>query len=73
MLDKVSTDEQIIEIGFPESGFEIDNNEMLKLPEFENFVENQVINQTEFYLENKKACLKLNKEIIKLLELEIEK
>ena len=70
--DKVSTDEQIIEIGFPESGFEIDNNEMLKLPEFENFVENQVINQT-ILLGRQESCIKLNKEIIKHLELEIKK
>ena len=70
--DKVSTDEQVREIGFPESGFEIDNNEMLKLPEFENFVENQVINQT-ISLGRQESCLKLNREIIKLLELEIKK
>ena len=70
--DKVSTDEQVREIGFPESGFEIDNNEMLKLPEFENFVENQVICQT-ILLGRQEKCLELNREIIKLLELEIKK
>jgi len=70
--DKVSTSELIREIGFPESGFEIDNNEMLKLPEFENFVENQVVNQS-ILLGRQERCLKLNKEIIKLLELEIKK
>jgi len=70
--DKVSTDEQVREIGFPESGFEIDNSDMLKLPEFENFVENQVICQT-ILLGRQESCLELNKEIIKLLELELKK
>ena len=70
--DKVSKDERVIGIGFPESGFEIDNNEMLKLPEFENFVENQIINQT-ILLGRQEICIKLNKEIIELLELEIKK
>ena len=70
--DKVSKDEQVREIDFPESGFEIDNNQMLKLPEFENFVENQVICQT-ILLGRQERCLELNREIIKLLELEIIK
>ena len=69
---KMTTDEQIRGISFPESGFEINNNEMLKSSEFENLVENQIVNQT-ILLERQERCIKLNKEIVKLLELETKK
>ncbi|MFH6768583.1 DUF6090 family protein [Gaetbulibacter aquiaggeris] len=70
--DKMTTDEQIREISFPESGFKIDNSEMLKSPEFENLVENQIVNQT-ILRERQERCIKLNKEIINLLDFEIKK
>lgn len=62
-----SMHEQIREINFPKSGFEIDNNEMLKSLEFENLVENIIVNQT-ILLERQERCIKLNREIINLLE-----
>jgi hypothetical protein len=55
----------------PESGFEINNNQLLKLPEFENRVENQIIlNEISAY--KYKDCIKLNKEILQLLKSEIK-
>ncbi|WP_323789792.1 DUF6090 family protein [Psychroserpens sp.] len=70
--DKMSTDQQIRAIDFPASGFDIDNNEMLKSSEFENFVENQIVNQT-ILLGRQEKCINLNKEIIELLDIEIKK
>jgi hypothetical protein len=58
-------------IKLPESGFEINNNELLKLPEFENIIENQIILQ-DLVTYKYKHCIKLNKEILQLLESEIK-
>lgn len=70
--DEMSTDEQIQGIGIPKSGFEIDNNRMLNSVEFENLIENQIVNNT-ILLERQERCLKLNKEIVELLRSEIKK
>jgi len=59
-------------IKLPESGFEINNNQLLKLPEFENRVENQIILQ-DISANKYKDCIKLNKEILHLLKSEINK
>lgn len=70
--DEMTTDKQIREINFPKSGFESDNNDMLKSLEFENLVENIIVNQT-ILLERQERCIKLNREIVNLLESEIKK
>jgi type II secretory pathway pseudopilin PulG len=59
-------------VKLPESGFEINNNQLLKLPEFENIIENQIILQ-DIVTYKYKDCIKLNKEILQLLESEIKK
>jgi hypothetical protein len=56
----------------PESGFDINNNHLLKLPEFENRVENQII-LSDISANKYKNCIKLNKEILQLLESEIKR
>jgi len=70
--DEMATDELIVGTGFPKSGFENDNNKMLKSVEFENLIENQVANAVVL-LGRQEKCLKLNKEIIELLTSEIKK
>jgi hypothetical protein len=50
--------------------FEINNNQLLKLPEFDS--ENQIV-LNEIKTRNYKGCIKLNKEILQLLESEINK
>ncbi|WP_027076365.1 DUF6090 family protein [Maribacter antarcticus] len=70
--DEMATDELIVGTGFPKSGFENDNENMLKSVEFENLIENQVANSVVL-LERQERCLKLNKEIIELLTSEINK
>jgi hypothetical protein len=70
--DEMATDELIIGTGFPKSGFENDNKNMLKSVEFENLIENQVANNVVL-LGRQEMCLKLNKEIIELLKSEIKK
>ncbi|WP_028872508.1 DUF6090 family protein [Psychroserpens burtonensis] len=59
-----------LNITLPESGFEINNNHLLKLPEFENRVENQII-LCDISANKYKTCIKLNTEILQLLESEI--
>ena len=56
----------------PKSGFEIDNNNLLKNIEFENMIENQIV-YLSLLFNRQGICLELNKEIIKLLETEITK
>ncbi|TMM58047.1 hypothetical protein FEE95_01065 [Maribacter algarum] len=60
-----------LNLKLPKSGFEIDNNQMLKMPEFENRIENQII-FFNIATEKYKDCMNLNKEILQLLESEIK-
>ena len=70
--DEMSKDQQVREVNFPKSGFQVDNNQMLKSVEFENLIENQIMNQT-ILLERQERCIRLNKEILNLLDLELKK
>ncbi len=70
-VDEIVGFNKNLNVKLPKSGFEIDNNQMLKIPEFENRIENQIIFfniATEKYL----VCMNLNKEILQLLESEIK-
>ncbi|WNH09030.1 hypothetical protein [Thalassobellus suaedae] len=70
-VDKVIGFNNSLNIELPQSGFSINNNQMLKLPEFENRIENQIM----FFNTVKDRyndCMGLNKEILKLLESEIK-
>lgn len=61
--------EDIKNYNLPKSGFQTDNNKMLKLVEFENRIENQYVHFST--LRSKyEALLKLNNEILSLIELE---
>ena len=71
-VDEVTPDKTVSKIDLPASGFDVDNNELLKSLEFENMVENRVV----FFhlLDNQyQDCLELNEEILELLNSEIEK
>lgn len=70
--DEMTSDEDISELKFPKSGFEIDNNDLLQSIEFENIIENQIVYQSAL-LDRQEECLKIAKEIIKLLDAEIKK
>ena len=70
--DEKTTDETITKLPFPKSGFEIDNNDLLKNFEFENIIENQIVYKT-ILLDRQEKCLELNIEIISLLESELKK
>lgn len=70
-VDEVIGFNNSLNINLPESGFDIDNNQMLKLPEFENRIENQII-FFNIVTDKYKDCMDLNKEIIQLLESEIK-
>ncbi|WP_296380298.1 DUF6090 family protein [Winogradskyella sp.] len=70
--DEVGSDEEITVLKMPKSGFEIDNNNLLKNIEFENMIENQIV-YLSLLFNRQGICLELNKEIIKLLETEITK
>ncbi|WP_282043654.1 DUF6090 family protein [Winogradskyella flava] len=69
-VDQVNNDEIIDKIKLPESGFVIDNNNMLKSLEFENRVENQAVYYS-ILKDRYNKCLKLNEDIIQLLESEL--
>lgn len=69
--DKAEEDETILGLRFPESGFETDNRELLKSPVFENMIENQVV-FLAILLEEQRNCLKLNQEILKLINESID-
>ena len=69
--DMADTDETITGLEFPESGFDKDNRELLKSPEFENMIENQVV-FLAMLLEEQQNCLRLNQEILSLLNSEIK-
>lgn len=60
-----------LQIKLPQSGFDIDNKQMLKLPEFENRIENQIM-FFNIVKDRYKDCMDLNKEIIQLLASEIK-
>ena len=70
--DEKTNDNDIAELKFPKSGFEINNNELLKNVEFENMTENLIVSKSQL-LDRHKKLLKLNNEIINLLETEIKK
>ncbi|MEZ4856393.1 MAG: DUF6090 family protein [Gelidibacter sp.] len=70
--DEATSDEDISVLKFPKSGFEINNNDLLKNIEFENIIENQIVYKS-LLLDRHKKCLELNNEIIDLLEIEIKK
>lgn len=70
--DEVTTSDAISRIKFPKSGFQINNNDLLKLPEFENMVENRVV-FLHVLKDRCQECLNLNEEILELLNSEIEK
>lgn len=70
--DEVTSNDVISQIKFPKSGFQINNNDILKLPEFENIVENRVVHL--YVLKNRcQESLSLIEEILDLLNSEIEK
>ena len=71
-IDEMRGFNTISNIKLPESGFEINNNQLLKLPEFENRIENQII-LFDIAAYQYKDCIKLNKEILQLLESEIKR
>ena len=70
--DEVTSDEEITVLKMPKSGFEIDNNDLLKHTEFENLIENQIV-YLSILLSRQEICLELNKDLIILLESEINK
>ncbi len=70
--DEATEDPTIKKINFPSSGFEVDNNDLLKKLEFENMVENQAV-FLEIMNERLRLCLSLNQEILELLKMEIKK
>ena len=70
-VDQVINNDIIENIKLPESGFTIDNNEMLKSLEFENMIENQTVYYS--ILKNRyDTCIALNEEILNLLDSEIK-
>ncbi|WP_417364535.1 DUF6090 family protein [Galbibacter sp.] len=70
-VDEVIGFNNSLNIKLPQSGFDIDNKQMLKLPEFENRIENQIM-FFNIVKDRYKDCMDLNKEIIQLLESEIK-
>jgi len=70
--DEATDDQTVKNLNFPSSGFEVDNNELLKNIEFENMVENQAV-FLELMKERLIKCQKLNEEILELLNSEINK
>ena len=65
--DEQTNDSDITGIKFPKSGFEINNNELVKNVEFENMIENLSVFKS-LLLDRHKKLLDLNTEIINLLE-----
>ena len=59
-------------ITYPKSGFEIDNNELLEHIEFENLVD-EVINRKGGLKEKQNKVQDLNREILRLIHVELEK
>ena len=69
--DESSNDLTVKKLNFPTSGFDVDNNEMLKNIAFENMIENQAV-FLELMSERLRLCLDLNMEILDLINMEIE-
>ena len=69
--DEKTNYDEITKIRFPKSGFEINNNDLLKNIEFENIIENVIVYKS-LLLDRHEKCLELNNEIINLLEIEIK-
>ncbi|MEN2284528.1 hypothetical protein AAGF08_20450, partial [Algoriphagus sp. SE2] len=59
-------------ITYPKSGFEIDNNSLLQQIEFENLVD-EVINRKGGLREKQKKVQALNRTILRLIQIEIDK
>ncbi|WP_052461167.1 DUF6090 family protein [Psychroserpens mesophilus] len=70
-VDEVIGFNNSLNIKLPKSGFDIDNKQMLRLPEFENRIENQII-FFNIVKDRYKECMALNKQIIQLLDSEIK-
>ena len=70
--DEKTSQVDITKIPFPKSGFNTNNNDLLKNFEFENMIENLIVYKS-ILLDRHEICLELNNEIIDLLETEIEK
>ena len=70
-VDKVVNNDIIENLKLPESGFTIDNNEMLKSLEFENIIENQAVYYSVLK-DRYDKCIALNEEILNLLDSEIK-
>jgi hypothetical protein len=71
-VDESTEDLTVKKLNFPSSGFEVNNNELLKKVEFENMVENQTV-FLELMNERLQLCVELNLEILELLNMEIKK
>ena len=69
--DKVSTSPTVQKYAFPESGFDVDNRNLLGHLEFENMVENLIIFH-EGVLSSQKTGLKLIEEVLELINKEIK-
>lgn len=69
--DETEDDLTVKSLNFPTSGFDVDNNILLKNLEFENMVENQAV-FIELINERLRLCLELNEDILKLLQEEIK-
>jgi type II secretory pathway pseudopilin PulG len=69
--DESEDDQTVKSLNFPTSGFQIDNNDLLKDIKFENMVENQAV-FIELINERLRLCLELNEEILELLNIEIK-
>ena len=70
--DEMTSDQNIKVLKMPKSGFNVENNDLLKNIEFENMVENQIVFQSLLF-NRQEQCYTLNKEIISLIESEIKK
>ena len=70
--DEKTDSKDITELKFPKSGFEINNNDLLKNIEFENITENEIVYISQL-LDRTEKCLELNDDIISLIESEIKK
>ena len=69
--DKVSTTPDITKYPFPESGFEVDNRDLLGYLEFENMIENLVVYHDRV-LSSQEKGLHLIEEILELINKEIK-
>jgi len=69
--DESEDDQTVRSLNFPTSGFQINNNELLKDIKFENMVENQAV-FVELINERLRLCLELNEEILDLLNQEMK-